>query len=354
MSVFDLMDDEHEQVVFIREAPVGLRAIVAVHSTVLGPAMGGTRFLPYPSEDDALVDVLRLSRGMTYKQAVAGIDYGGGKAVIFGDPHEVRTEALIRAYASHIDRLGGTYLTAEDVGTTQADMDLIREVTPHVTGTSPALGGSGDPSAATAWGVLHAMKAAAADRWGDPSLDGRHVVVAGVGKVGSALVAHLVEAGARVTVADIRADAVAPLVGTYNVDVVEHHRAHAEACDIYSPCALGAVLNVRTIPELGCAVIAGAANNQLENDGDAVRLATRDFLYVPDYVANAGGVINISEEPAGYDRDRAFRHVTEIYDTTTEVIERSRRDGITTAAAADRIAEERLERARRAQQAGTI
>lgn len=346
-QVFDLLGDEYEQIVYCHDADVGLRAIVAVHSTVLGPAMGGTRFLPYPSETDGLVDVLRLSRGMTYKQSVAGIDYGGGKAVIFGEPATVRTEALMRSYGRFLDRLGGIYLTAEDVGTTQADMDLLREETPYVTGTSLHLGGSGDPSPATAWGVLHAHHAVAARLWGDRSLAGRRVVISGVGKVGTALARHLVEVGARVTVADVRAEPVATLVAELGVEVAAPDAAHHVESDIWAPCALGAVLNVTSIPELRAAAVCGAANNQLAADGDDERVAARGVLYVPDFVANAGGVINISEEPAGYDHDRAMRHVAQIEQTVTRVLTRADDDGITTAAAADRLAEERLAAARR-------
>lgn len=351
-DVLALMGGEHEQVVYFQDATVGLQAIVAVHSTVLGPAMGGTRFLPYRSETDALIDVLRLSRGMTYKQAAAGIDYGGGKAVILGSPADLRDERFIRAYGRLLHRLGGVYLTAEDVGTTQADMDLIADETPYVTGTSPARGGSGDPSPATAWGVLHAMRAAAEHRWRDSSLDGRHVVIAGMGKVGSALVHHLVDEGARVTVADPNADAIAPVVarhGSERIDVVPHHAAHTVACNVYSPCALGGVLTEHTIPELRCEVVVGAANNQLGGPGDADELARAGVLYVPDYVANAGGVINISEEPGGYDAERAFAHVAQIADTTRRVLDRAERDAITPAAAADRLAEERIAAARAAQ-----
>jgi valine dehydrogenase (NAD+) len=349
VHVLDLMGDDHEQVVYLREPAVGLSAIVAVHSTVLGPAMGGTRFLPYASEDEALRDVLRLSRGMTYKQAVAGIDYGGGKAVILGRRDDLRTDDFIRAYGRMLHRLGGVYLTAEDVGTTQADMDLIGEVTPHVTGTSVERGGSGDPSRATAWGVLHAMRAAADHLWGDPSLRGRDVVVSGVGKVGTSLVAHLHGEGAKVAVADPDDAAVRSVVERFGVDVAPAASAHTRPCDLYSPCALGAVLNERSIAELRCAAVVGAANNQLAEPDDARRLAEAGVLYVPDYVANAGGVINISEEPGGYDADRALVHVAEIGDTTRRVLARAAAEGTNPAEAADRTAEERIAAARRAQ-----
>lgn len=341
--------DGFEQVVFGHDAASGLRAIVAVHSTVLGPALGGTRFWPYATEAEAVTDVCRLARGMTYKHAAAGLDQGGGKAVIWGDPRTDRTDDLIRAYARFVDQLGGRYLTAEDVGTTQADMDLIQQVTPHVTGVSPSLGGSGDPSPATAWGVLWAIRSAAEARWGSSDLAGRHVVVTGVGKVGSALVDHLLDDGARVTVADVREQAVADVVaehGTDRVSVATVAEAHTVECDVYAPCALGAVLNETTVPELRCEIVAGSANNQLETDEDDDRLAERGILYVPDYVANAGGVINIAEEPGGYDRDRAWKRIEGIGTTVTEILALADESSVTPAEAADRYAEARIERAR--------
>lgn len=338
-----------EQVVFGLDAATGLRAVIAVHSTVLGPALGGTRFNPYPTEADAVRDVCRLARGMTYKHAAAGLDRGGGKAVIWGDPRRDRTDELITAYARFVDRLGGRYLTAEDVGTTQADMDLIQRTTPHVTGVSPELGGSGDPSPATAWGVLWAIRAAAAHRWGRADLAGRRVTVSGVGKVGRALVDHLLDDGARVSIADVRDDAVAAVLdahGDDRVDVVAPLEAHRVRCDVFSPCALGAVLSASTVPELGCEIVAGSANNQLATDEDGDRVAERGVLYVPDYVANAGGVINIAEEPGGYDRDRAWRRIERIADTVTEILGLAEREGLTPAEAADRHAEARIAAAR--------
>ncbi len=252
MDVFDrIFVDDYEQVVFCHDRRSGLKAIVAVHSTRLGPALGGTRFYPYATEDAGLEDVLRLARGMTYKAAAAGLDLGGGKAVIFGDPVVDKTEALLRAYGRHVDALGGRYITAEDVGTTQADMDLILRETKYVTGVSQELGGSGDPSAATAYGVLWAMKAVARRLWDQTVLEGRHVVVAGVGKVGTNLVRHLVEERARVTVADVDPAAVMRVVGEYGVEAVPVEGVHAVTCDIFSPCALGGGLNASTIPEAG-------------------------------------------------------------------------------------------------------
>ncbi|CAN5260957.1 Glu/Leu/Phe/Val dehydrogenase dimerization domain-containing protein [soil metagenome] len=333
-----------EQVAFAADDETGLRAMVAIHSTVLGPSLGGTRFYPYASERDALVDALRLARGMTYKHAVAGNHLGGGKAVILGDPGVVRTDALIIAYGRLVDRLGGRYLTAEDVGTTQSDMDLIRQVTRHVTGVSEALGGSGDPSAATAWGVYHGMLAVAERLWGRPSVSGLHVAVTGVGKVGLALARHLAEAGAKLTVADVRAAAVSTAVVDLGASAVEVDRVHRVECDIFAPCALGAGLNEVTIPELGCAAVCGSANNQLATPADGERLAQLGVLYAPDYVVNAGGVINIATEAdgAGYDRARAWARVAAIHENTLAVFALADEQGLTPVAAADRLAERRL------------
>jgi leucine dehydrogenase len=342
-GVFDIVTtDGFEQVAYFHDQATGLRAIVAIHSTALGPSLGGTRFYPYASEDDALVDVCRLARSMTYKHAVCGNDLGGGKAVIIGDPATMRSEALLRAYGRFVEGLSGRYITAEDVGTTQADMDLIHRETPHVTGVSMSLGGSGDPSPATAWGVLWAMKAVAERLWGTPSLAGRHVCVSGVGKVGSALVAHLADEGAKVTVSDVRKEAAELAVDQYGAVAVGPEAAHTVACDIFSPCALGSVLNSTTIPELRCDAVVGSANNQLASPADAERLRHRGVVYAPDFVANAGGVINIAEEPHGYDHARAYDRIASIHDTLLQMFERADVDGITTAAAADRLAEERI------------
>ena len=341
-GVFDLVEHEgHESVAFCHDEATGLRAIIAIHSTVLGPGLGGTRFWPFPSEREALVDVLRLSRGMTYKNAAAGLDLGGGKAVIIGDPARIRTDELIRAYGRAVHGQGGRYLTAEDVGTTQADMDLIRTVTPHVTGTT---GGSGDPSPATAWGVLWAIKAVAAHLWGSESLEGRTVAVSGVGKVGSALVGHLAGEGAKVVVADVRESAVEAMVTAHGATAVPPDEIHRVASDILSPCALGATLNRTTIPELRCAAVCGCANNQLAEPEDAVRLAEAGILYAPDFVVNAGGVINIAEELRGYDRDRAYERIRGISATLRRILAMAEERGITTEVAAEQVAEERIRR----------
>ena len=335
-----------EEVAFGHDPDTGLRAIVAVHSTVLGPGLGGTRFWPFPDEATALVDVCRLARGMTYKHAAAGLDQGGGKAVIIGDPLTLRSDELMLAYGRFVDGLAGRYVTAEDVGTTQADMDLIRSVTPHVTGVSESLGGSGDPSPATALGVLWAMRAVAERLWGGPSLEGRHVCISGVGKVGAALAGHLRDEGARLSVADVRGDAAAAVAATTGAAVVAPALAHAVACDIYAPCALGGALSATTIPELRCAAVVGSANNQLATEQDAQRIATQGVLYAPDYVVNAGGVINIAEEQHGYDRDRAELRIRAIHDTVLAVLDLAEAEGCTTADAADRLAERRIDEAR--------
>ena len=346
MDVFDRIGaDDYEQVVFCHDRATGLRAIVAVHSTRLGPALGGTRFYPYATEDEGLEDVLRLARGMTYKAAAAGLDLGGGKAVIFGDPTRDKSEALMRAYGRYVHALGGRYLTAEDVGTTQDDMDLVRRETRFVTGVSRELGGSGDPSTATAYGVLWAMKAVARHLWGDTSLVGRHVAIAGVGKVGRALLGHLVEERARVSVADVTPAAVDRAVAEAGAEAVGVEKIHAVECDIYAPCALGGALSAETIPELRCAAVVGSANNQLADGVASARLlAGTGVLYAPDFVANAGGLINIAEElaPGGYRPDRARTAVQRIFDTVTSVLQAAEVDGVTTAEAADRRAESRI------------
>jgi valine dehydrogenase (NAD+) len=343
VDVFDrLAGDGHEEVVFCHDAETGLRAIIAVHSTQLGPALGGVRFRPYASEDEALEDVLALSRAMTYKAAVAGLDLGGGKAVILGDPARTKTEALLRAYARHVERLGGCYLTAEDVGTTQADMDLMRQETSYATGTSRSLGGSGDPSAATALGVLQAMRAAGVHVWGSPELGGRRVVVSGVGKVGLTLARHLLEEGAVVLASDVDQAAVDRAVKTLALPTVPPEHAHAVECDIFAPCALGSAITVERIGELRCEAVVGAANNQLAEPRCAPLLVEAGITYVPDYVANAGGIINISQELVGYRREVALAKVRAVFDTTMGVLDQARSDEVSPTVVAEDMAERRL------------
>lgn len=348
VDVFDGEWGAHEQIVMCQDKATGLKAIIAIHSTVLGPSLGGTRWKTYESTSEALTDVLRLSRAMTYKSSAAGLNLGGGKAVIVGDPSKDRSEALLRSYARFVHSLSGRYITAEDVGTTMADMDFMTDETPYVAGISESLGGSGDPSPVTSIGVLSAIKAAATHIWGTGDLAGRHITVSGVGKVGSALARHLAEEGARLTVADIVTESAARVAADTGAEVVDVEKAHAVPCDIFSPCALGAILNDTTIPELSCTAVVGAANNQLARPDHAEALKSAGILYVPDYIGNAGGVINIGceAEPGGYDAERARQRVAEnVFASTTDVLQIAERESITTAAAADRRAEARLEAA---------
>ncbi len=342
-GVFDaVVAGGHEQVVFCHDPAVGLRAIVAIHSTVLGPSLGGARFYPYASEADALADVLRLSRAMTYKAAASGLDLGGGKAVIIGDPGRVKSEALLRSLARHVDRLGGRYIVAEDVGTGTADLDLMHRETRWAAGISRELGGSGDPSPATAVGVTHAMAAVLEELTGNADLANCHIVVAGLGKVGSELARLAAGAGARLTVANRHPEVADRLAAELGAATVDYDVAHRVPCDLFAPCALGGVLNDRTVGELGCRAVIGSANNQLAHPGVARQLAEAGILYAPDYVVNAGGLTNVAEELAGYDPARAQAAVARIRANTAEVLRRSREQGITTVEAADRLADDRI------------
>ncbi len=344
MGVFDAAEfDDHERVVFCRDPGAGLRAIIAVHSTVLGPALGGCRMWPYDSEADALTDALRLSQAMTYKHALAGTGQGGGKAVIMGDAKTDKTPALMRAMGSAVDALGGRYIVAEDVGTSVEDMAVVREVTRHVAGV--AEGGSGDPSPITAYGVLCGIKAAVSHKLGRDDLAGVGVAVQGLGNVGYALSALLHEAGARLHVADIDGAAVARAAEEFGAATAEPEMIHAAPVDVFAPCALGGVLNDRTIPEIAAPIVAGAANNQLDEDGDGAALAARGILYAPDYAINAGGIINIAFE-GDYDRDLAMRRTEGIHDTLIEIFRRADAEGVPTNQVADRLAVERIEKAR--------
>jgi leucine dehydrogenase len=350
MGVFEKLGEEFEEVVLFHDAASELRGIVAIHSTALGPALGGTRFYPFASEEDALRDVLRLARGMTYKAAAAGLDLGGGKAVIIGDPKRIKSEELLRAYGRFLESLGGRYITAEDVGTTGEDMDVIRRETRHVTGVSPAMGGSGDPSPVTAWGVYKGLIACAEEAWKDSSLAGKRVAIQGVGKVGYHLCKHLHEAGASLVVSDVDVDATARAVRDYGVDTADPDKIHAEECDIFAPCALGAVIRDDTIPSLKCRVVAGAANNQLAAPEHGEQLGDIGILYAPDYIINSGGLINVADELRGYDRDRAMRQVEQIYRTLREIFHMAKEQDISTAEAADRFASDRVRRVGRLRQ----
>jgi valine dehydrogenase (NAD+) len=336
--------DSHEQVVLCHDRDSGLKAVIAIHSTALGPALGGTRFHPYASEEEAVQDALNLARGMSYKNALAGLDLGGGKAVIIGDPSTVKTEALLRAYGRFVQSLGGRYVTACDVGTYVADMDVIARECDYVTGRSPENGGAGDSSVLTAFGVFQAMRASAQHRWGAPTLAGRRVGVAGVGKVGHYLVEHLVQEGAQVIVTDVNQDAVNRVRALHpGVEVAVDADALIRAdLDVYAPCALGGALNDLTVPVLTASVVCGAANNQLAHPGVEKDLADRGILYAPDYVVNAGGVIQVADEIQGFVFERAKAKAAKIFDTTLEIFARAEADGVPPAVAADRLAERRM------------
>ncbi|MCW2621551.1 MAG: Glu/Leu/Phe/Val dehydrogenase dimerization region [Frankiales bacterium] len=346
VGVFDRTDDlagaGHEQVVFVQDRASGLRAIIAIYSTALGPALGGTRFYPYASEELALTDVLRLSRAMAYKAAVAGLDLGGGKAVILGDPATDKTEALLEAYGTAVEQLGGRYYTACDVGTFVADMDVVARRSSHVTGRSRELGGAGDSAVLTAFGVFQAMRAAAQATWGTPSLAGRRVGVEGVGKVGRRLVQHLLEDGADVVVSDTLPAAL-ELVPAPSLSVAD---LRAARLDVFSPCALGGALSDATVQSLQAAVVCGAANNQLAHPGVEAALQDRGVLYVPDYVANAGGLVQVEDEIHGFDLERARARAATIFDTVLTVLATAQAHGEPPATAADRLAEARMSAAR--------
>jgi valine dehydrogenase (NAD+) len=343
MGVFT-SDTGHEQVVFCQDRPTGLRAIIGIYSTALGPALGGTRFYPYSSEEDALHDVLELSRGMAYKNALAGLDLGGGKAVIWGDPEKIKTEALLRAYGRMVQSLNGRYYTACDVGTYVQDMDVVARETRFVTGRSVEHGGAGDSSILTAWGVFQGMRAAAEHVYGTPSLAGRRVGVSGLGKVGRYLLAHLLEDGASVVGTDVSEKALAWVRANHpQVDLVSDTTALvASDIDVYAPCALGFALNDQTVLALRAKIIAGAANNQLAHSGIEKLLEDRGILYAPDYVVNAGGVIQVADEIEGFNFERAKLRATKIFDTTKQLLEIAAAEGVPPAVAADRLAERRI------------
>ncbi|MET9386632.1 Glu/Leu/Phe/Val dehydrogenase dimerization domain-containing protein [Streptomyces sp. NPDC002928] len=342
----------HEQVVLCQDRASGLKAVIAIHSTALGPALGGTRFYPYATEAEAVADALNLARGMSYKNAMAGLDHGGGKAVIIGDPDRIKTEELLLAYGRFVASLGGRYVTACDVGTYVADMDVIARECRWTTGRSPEKGGAGDSSVLTAFGVYQGMRASAQHLWGDPSLRGRTVGIAGVGKVGRHLVEHLRAEGAQVVITDVRADAVQRILDRHpeGVSAVADTDAliRLEGLDIYAPCALGGALNDATVPALTARIVCGAANNQLAHPGVEKDLADRGILYAPDYVVNAGGVIQVADELHGFDFERCKAKAAKIFDTTLAIFARAKADGIPPAAAADRIAEQRMAEARSA------
>ncbi|MFD0415138.1 Leu/Phe/Val dehydrogenase [Streptomyces sp. NPDC127108] len=349
-TLFHSEQGGHEQVVLCQDRASGLKAVIAIHSTALGPALGGTRFYPYASEEAAVADALNLARGMSYKNAMAGLDHGGGKAVIIGDPDRIKSDELLLAYGRFVASLGGRYVTACDVGTYVADMDVVARECRWTTGRSPEHGGAGDSSVLTAFGVFQGMRASAQHLWGDPTLRGRKVGVAGVGKVGHILVEHLLEDGAEVVITDVREDSLLRITSKHpEVTAVADTETliRTEGLDVYAPCALGGALNDTTVPQLTAKVVCGAANNQLEHPGVEKDLADRGILYAPDYVVNAGGVIQVADELHGFDFDRCKAKASKIFDTTLAIFARAKQDGIPPAAAADRIAEQRIAEARR-------
>lgn len=352
MGVFDRTDHlkgaGHEQVVFCQDPQSGLKAIIAIYSTALGPALGGTRFYPYADEAAALADVLALSKAMAYKAACAGVDLGGGKAVILGDPTTLKSEALLRAFGRMVESLGGRYYTACDVGTYVQDMDVIAKESRFVTGRSPEHGGAGDSAVLTAFGVFQALRAAAEHTWGAPTLHGRRVAVEGVGKVGHHLVEQLLADGASVVISDVNSAALERVRAAYpSVEVAAVADLPTLDVDVYAPCALGGSVTDALVPRLTAKVVCGAANNQLAHPGVEKELADRGILYTPDYVANAGGLIQVADEAAslfsgGFRFERAKAKAARIYDTTLQIFRTAEDEGVPPAVAADRLAERRM------------
>ncbi|TCJ16444.1 Glu/Leu/Phe/Val dehydrogenase [Rubrobacter taiwanensis] len=344
MEIFEkLAEYRYEQLVFCHDKSTSLRAIIAIHDTTLGPALGGCRMWPYRSEEEAVVDALRLARGMTYKAAASGLNLGGGKSVIIGDSRTDKSEALLRSFGRYIETLGGRYITAEDVGTSLEDMAYIQIETSHVVGVDRASGGSGDPSPFTALGVLQGMKACVEEVFGETSLEGRTVAVQGVGNVGYPLCRMLHEEGASLIVTDVNREAVERAVRDFGAKPVDPEEIFSISCDIFAPCALGAVINDETVPKLRCRIVAGSANNVLLEPRHGEALAERGILYAPDYVINAGGLINVADELEGYSAERARKRVLRIYDSVKSIIRISKRDSVPTHLAADTMALERIE-----------
>ncbi len=342
MNVFPLMQEDNvENLFFCHDGSSGLKAIIAIHSTALGPALGGTRFWSYASEEAALRDVIRLARGMSYKSAVAGLNLGGGKGVILGDPEKLRSRELFKAYGRCIQRLGGMYITAEDAGTTPQDMDWIAEETRWVLGTSSS---GGDPSPYTARGVYQGIKAALEFVYGTPELEGRRIAVQGTGNVGSHLCRMLSREGAQLLLCDLNRNACSLVCQETGGEQATPDRIHALECDVFAPCALGGVINENTVHDLGCRIVAGGANNVLASKRHGDMLRDMGIVYVPDYVINAGGVICVAQQLHGFDPDKVAAKVDAIGDTCRRVLETAQRENIPTYRAADAIAEERMSR----------
>ncbi|MFF5995454.1 Glu/Leu/Phe/Val dehydrogenase [Lysinibacillus sp. KU-BSD001] len=345
MEIFKYMEKyDYEQLVICQDQESGLKAIIAIHDTTLGPALGGCRMWTYASEEEAIEDALRLARGMTYKNAAAGLNLGGGKTVIIGDPFKDKNEEMFRALGRFIQGLNGRYITAEDVGTTVSDMDIIHEETNYVTGISPAFGSSGNPSPVTAYGVYLGMKAAALEAFGSESLSGRKIAVQGLGNVAYTLCEYLYNDGAELIVTDINEKAIDRVVEKFGAIRVAPHEIYEQDVDIFAPCALGGIINDETISQLKVKIIAGSANNQLKESRHGDILHEQGILYAPDYVINAGGVINVADELYGYNRDRAMKRVETIYDSLIKIFAISKEENIPTYIAANRLAEQRIVR----------
>jgi len=346
MKIFkELNSRGHEQIAFFNDPYSGLKGIVAIHNTTLGPALGGCRMWNYRSEEEAIIDVLRLSKGMTYKASIAGLNLGGGKAVIIGDPKKDKTEKLFRSFGRFVEGLGGRYITAEDVGTNIHDMENVKIETSYVTGIAKSLGGSGDPSPVTAFGVYMGIKASVKEKFNKNSLNNLKISVQGLGHVGSHLVNLLNDDGAEIYVTDIDKKRADKIIEKYNCKYIDPNKILFEDVDIYAPCALGATINENTIPKLNCKIIAGGANNVLQKTKrDSELLIKRDILYAPDYVINAGGLINVANELEGYDKEKAFNQAEKIYDTLTDIFKRSKKDSISTTEAAALQAEDRIKK----------
>lgn len=344
MMNFELISQhgDHEQVVVCHNKEVGLKAFIAIHNTLLGPALGGTRMWNYKSEEEALVDVLRLSKGMTYKASAAGLNLGGGKAVIIGDPKKQKSEALFRAFGRYVNSLNGRYITAEDVGTSVKDMEYIFMETPWVTGIPKAFGGSGDPSPYTAHGVYMGIKACAYEKFKSDDIKGMRVAVQGLGNVGYHLVEYLADAGAQLIVADIDDEKTKRVVEKFGAKSVSVESIAETECDIFAPCALGAIINDKSITKIKAKIICGGANNQLAESKHGKQLKELGVLYAPDYVANAGGLMNVFVELEGYSPDRAIDKTKQVYDNLLQVFAISKNEDISTNLAADRLAEERI------------
>lgn len=343
-NIFEnIAESKHEQIVFCNDPETGLKAIIAIHNTNLGPALGGTRMWMFKTEAEALNDVMRLSRGMTYKAAISGLNLGGGKAVIIGDSKKDKTEALFRRFGRFVNNLNGQYITAEDVGTSTKDMEYVSMETKSVTGLPESMGGGGDPSPVTAYGVYMGMKGSAKFAWGNDDLNGKKVLVQGVGNVGRNLVSHLTKEGAVVYIADINEELLNKVATDYGATVVNNEGLYDLDIDIYAPCALGATLNTENISRLKCSIIAGAANNQLAHETiHGPMLVEKGIVYAPDFLINAGGLINVYSELKGYDRGKALAQTENIYNLTIDILKSAQADGINTQLAAMQIAEKRI------------